>query len=232
MLIKTKSLSFSYGDKEILKDINLTLNKGELISLLGPTGSGKSSLASILSLLEKNYEGEILFNKQTFNSKSKKKILNSSQKLISMTFQYANSQIFGRTVKEDILYSLKHNFKDADLDLALSNIVKEFNIDKNLLSRSPYTLSAGQKRLITIASAMITKPKLLILDEPTSNLDDTTIKEVIKSIKLISSKGTTVIVITHDINVAKAISKRMIYLDNKTIVYDGDTAKGIKKVFK
>lgn len=219
-MIEIKNLTKSYDKKCILKNINLKINDDEQISIIGKSGCGKSTLLRCIARLEKIDKGQILIDNENIND-----IKNFYNK-VGMVFQSFN--LFeNMTVLENLIIApvkLKMYSKQEALKLA-KNYLKEINLE-NKIDEYPKNLSGGEKQRVAIIRALMEKPKILLLDEPTSSLDPQMKKEVLELVTKLKDYNMTIIVVSHELNFVKDFSSRIIFVDNKTILSD-DTVEGI-----
>ena len=197
-MIKVKNLTHYYNNDKALENINLEINKGEFICLVGESGSGKSTLLSIISTLLKPTKGELFF--ENLNYKNIKDIDNFRKTNIGFIFQF-HYLINYLTVKENIKLA---NEKATENEI--HNLLKILRID-NLSNKYPNEISGGQRQRVAIARALINKPKVIIADEPTGNLDSKNSLNVFEIFKKLSQEQVTVIVATHDKNLAQIANK-------------------------
>ena len=197
-MIKALNLTHYYNKDLALENINLEINKGEFVSIIGESGSGKSTLLSLLSTLLKPTSGEIFF--ENTNYKDIKDIDNFRKTNIGFIFQF-HYLINYLTVKENIKLANEKASNDE-----IYNLLKLLKIE-NLLDKYPNEISGGQKQRVAIARALINKPKVIIADEPTGNLDSKNSLNVFEILKNLSEEGTTIIVATHDKELAKFANK-------------------------
>ena len=192
-MIKVTNLSHYYNKDLALKDINLEIKKGEFVSIIGESGSGKSTLLSVLSTLLKPSSGEIVY--EDTNYKNLKNIDNFRRENIGFIFQF-HYLINYLSVKENINLANKKASKQEILEL-----LKSLGIE-NLIDKYPNEISGGQRQRVAIARAMINNPKVIFADEPTGNLDSENSLNVFELFSTLAKKGTTIIVATHDKNLA------------------------------
>ena len=197
-MIKTSNLTHFYNKDKALEHINLEINKGEFVCLIGESGSGKSTLLSILSTLLKPTSGELFF--ENTNYKDIKDIDNFRKTNIGFIFQF-HYLINYLTVKENIKLANEKATNDE-----IYNLLKILKIE-NLMDKYPNEISGGQKQRVAIARALINRPKVIIADEPTGNLDSKNSLNVFEILKNLSEEGTTIIVATHDKELAKFANK-------------------------
>ena len=197
-MIKVKNLTHYYNNDKALENINLEINKGEFVCLVGESGSGKSTLLSIISTLLKPTKGELFF--ENLNYKNIKDIDDFRKTNIGFIFQF-HYLINYLTVKENIKLA---NEKATENEI--HNLLKILRID-NLSNKYPNEISGGQRQRVAIARALINKPKVIIADEPTGNLDSKNSLNVFEILKKLSQEQVTVIVATHDKNLAQIANK-------------------------
>ena len=197
-MIKVKKLTYYYNNDKALENINLEINKGEFICLVGESGSGKSTLLSIISTLLKPTKGELFF--ENLNYKNIKDIDDFRKTNIGFIFQF-HYLINYLTVKENIKLA---NEKATENEI--HNLLKILRID-NLSNKYPNEISGGQRQRVAIARALINKPKVIIADEPTGNLDSKNSLNVFEIFKKLSQEQVTIIVATHDKNLAQIANK-------------------------
>lgn len=213
-MIEIKNLTKSYDKKCILKNINLKINDNEQVSIIGKSGCGKSTLLRCIARLEKIDKGQILIDNENVNNI--KKFYNK----VGMVFQSFN--LFeNMTVLENLIIApvkLKIQTRDEAIKLA-KGYLKEINLE-NKINEYPKNLSGGEKQRVAIIRALMEKPKILLLDEPTSSLDPQMKKEVLELVSKLKDYNMTIIVVSHELNFVKDFSSRIIFVDNKTILSD------------
>ena len=192
-MIKVRNLTHYYNKDLALENINLEIKKGQFIAIIGESGSGKSTLLSILSTLLKPTSGEIIY--ENINYKDIKNIDDFRRESIGFIFQF-HYLINYLSVKENINLANEKATKMEILDL-----LKLLNIE-NLINKYPDEISGGQRQRVAIARALINNPKIIFADEPTGNLDSKNSLNVFELFKTFANKGTTIIVATHDKNLA------------------------------
>jgi len=214
-LIKLKDIEYFYEDKKVLDKINLKLQKGEKVTLLGCNGSGKSTLLRILSGLYFVDRGEYLFEDKKITKKS---INKEFRKKIGILFQNPESMIFNPTVKDEIAFSLRE-FEMDEVERRVEDIAESFGI-ANLLLKNPLFLSGGEKQKVMLASVLVYEPEVLFLDEPTASMDPKTSGWFIDMILELKK---SVLVATHDLSLAYELSDRAVVIDEShQKIYDGD----------
>ncbi|MDN5054927.1 ABC transporter ATP-binding protein [Aliarcobacter butzleri] len=197
-MIKALNLTHYYNKDLALENVNLQINKGEFICLVGESGSGKSTLLSLLSTLLKQTSGQLFFEGK--NYKDIEDIDSFRRTNIGFIFQF-HYLINYLTVKENIKLA-----KEKATHEEIYNLLKILKIE-NLIDKYPNEISGGQKQRVAIARALINRPKVIIADEPTGNLDSKNSLNVFEIFKKLSESGTTIIVATHDKDLAKFANK-------------------------
>lgn len=225
-IISIKNLSKSFGEHDVLKDVNLTVNKGEDLVILGRSGSGKSVTIKCLVGLVKADKGEIkVFD--TDITKLKNQELNKIRSRIGFMFQ--NGALYdSMSVRQNLAFTLKHHTREvADDEIekqiidALTNVGLEDSIDK-----MPAELSGGMRKRIALARTLIIQPEIILYDEPTSGLDTITSREISELILSVQKKyKTTSIIITHDMACAKLTGNRIMILKDGVIHAEGAYAE-------
>jgi putative lysine transport system ATP-binding protein len=218
-VIKLSHLEKSFGDNAVLRDINLEVSKGEVISIIGSSGSGKSTMLRCINLLEIPSGGEILYEGTSIQDKSIK--LTEYRAKVAMVFQqfnlFNNMTALDNCVKPQMIV-LKRSKEEA------TKIALEY-IDKVGMSAyqnaKPSQLSGGQKQRIAIARALSMNPDVILFDEPTSALDPEMVGEVLEVMKDLAKSGYTMIVVTHEMGFAREVSDRVIFMDGGYIVEEG-----------
>ena len=205
-MIKAQNISHNYGNDMALQNINFEIKKGEFLAIIGESGSGKSTLLSILSTLLKPSSGDVYFEGTNF--KDIKNIDTFRQKNIGFIFQF-HYLINYLTIKENIQIA-KENVTEKDIEELL-----EILGIKNIINKYPNEISGGQRQRAAIARALINKPKVIFADEPTGNLDSRNSQNIFEVLKKLSNEGTTIIVATHDMNLASKADKTIEVIDGQ-----------------
>lgn len=227
-MLRINNLCYKYdldsGDF-ILNNINLSANNGDIIGVVGKTGSGKSTLLQIISNILKPSSGEIFLDNKNIH-----KEFNDFKKLFSnigIVFQCPEEQIFAQTVFDDISFGLKNLGKsNEEIKIAVNEISDLLLIDKNILHKSVFELSGGEKRKCAIAGVLVSKPKILLLDEPTAALDFKTKNNLLKSIKEYkNSQNSIIFFISHNMQEVLSVCNKVLALNNGNQIFYGDTKK-------
>ena len=219
-ILKIKGLKKSFGDHQVLKDISLSVEKGEIISIIGSSGSGKSTLLRCINLLEEPSGGEILFKGD--NVCHKKFDLRAFRSKVCMVFQqfnlFENMSALENCIRPQTVV-LKRKRAEAK-QIALENLEKVGMTAYQ--NAKPSQLSGGQKQRVAIARALSINPEVILFDEPTSALDPEMVGEVLDSIKALAQSGLTMLVVTHEMDFAREISTRVIFMDEGYVVEEGE----------
>lgn len=218
-IISIKNLKKNYGSNHVLKDIDIDIEEGEVVVIVGSSGSGKSTFLRCLNLLEEPTSGEIIVDGVKITDK--KTDLNKLRREVGMVFQQFN--LFPNySVIENIKLAPKKLRKVSDR--AITKKARELLNDVGLLNKAkamPNSLSGGQKQRVAIARALAIEPKIMLFDEPTSALDPEMIGEVLDVIREVAEKGMTMVIVTHEMKFAREVGTRMIFLDKGVIIEDG-----------
>ncbi|WP_020620622.1 amino acid ABC transporter ATP-binding protein [Paenibacillus daejeonensis] len=219
-MIKVEELHKSFGSNQVLKGINTTINKGEVVAVIGPSGSGKSTFLRCLNRLEEPTSGRIYFEEREVTGSQSE--LNQIRQRMGMVFQHFN--LFPHmTVMENLLLAptlLKKNNKASGQEFALELLRSVGLEDKQ--SAYPAKLSGGQKQRIAIARALAMQPTVMLFDEPTSALDPEMVGEVLDVMKKLAKDGMTMIIVTHEMGFAREVGDRLIFMDGGNIVEEGN----------
>jgi glutamine transport protein glnQ len=219
VMISVKNLKKSFGDTVVLRDIDVEIHEGEVVVVVGSSGSGKSTFLRCLNLLEEPTAGRIIVDGQELTSG--KIDLNHLRQTVGMVFQSFN--LFPHmSVIDNIKLAPKKLRKLSDR--AATRLAKKLLEDVGLADRAdafPSQLSGGQKQRVAIARALAMEPKIMLFDEPTSALDPEMIDEVLDVIRQVADRGMTMVVVTHEMRFAREVGTRMLFLDKGRIIEDG-----------
>lgn len=212
-------------EKRALHDINIKIEDGEFIGLIGHTGSGKSTLIQHLNGLLKPTSGGIFYNGEDISDRdfSLKKLRSK----VGLVFQYPEHQLFENTVVEDVRFGPKNvGVEPLEADLRVFEALKQVGIGEDLLDVSPLELSGGQKRRVAIAGVLAMNPEVLILDEPTAGLDPEGRDEILDLVnRLHKERNITVIIVSHSMEDMAKYVERLIVMNQGTVAYDGTPAE-------
>ena len=217
-MINVENLSKNFGNLKVLKNISTTINRGDIISIIGPSGSGKSTFLRCINKLEEPTEGHIYIDGMDLMDKNTD--INKIRERVGMVFQHFN--LFpNMTVLENLTLSptmVKKKSKEEAEKYALYLLEKVGLSDK--ANSYPTQLSGGQKQRIAIARALAMKPEVILFDEPTSALDPEMIKEVLDVMRDLAKEGMTMLIVTHEMGFAKNVGNRILFMDNGEIIED------------
>ena len=221
-MIELKDVRKSFGKNEVLKGINLRIEKGEVVVIIGPSGSGKSTVLRTMNYLEEPTSGHVIVDNMDLSDKKK---LNEVRTEVGMVFQ--NFNLFPHMTVLDNLTLAQINVrktskKDAE-DIALKLLERVGLADK--ANMYPDSLSGGQKQRVAIARALAMKPKVMLFDEPTSALDPEMVGEVLDVMKSLADEGMTMVIVTHEMGFAKEVADRVLFVDGGQILEDGTPAQ-------
>ncbi|QHQ61715.1 ATP-binding cassette domain-containing protein [Anaerocolumna sedimenticola] len=218
-VIDIQHLSKSFGSHEVLKDIDFSVNKGEVVCIIGSSGSGKSTLLRCVNLLEKPTGGQIIYNGE--NILDNKHDIYAYRTKLGMVFQQFNLfnnhdvlsncmvgqvKVLGRSKEEAKTVAMKY--------------LKIVGMEQ-YINAKPRQLSGGQKQRVAIARALSMEPDVMLFDEPTSALDPEMVGEVLKVMKELAQSGLTMLVVTHEMGFAKEVSNRVVFMDKGVIAEEG-----------
>ncbi|RDU37359.1 amino acid ABC transporter ATP-binding protein [Neobacillus piezotolerans] len=218
-VIDIQHLNKSFGNHEVLKDINFSVNKGEVVSIIGSSGSGKSTLLRCVNLLEMPSGGQIIYNGE--NILDDRHDLFLYRRKLGMVFQqfnlFNNHNVLGNCVVGQVKV-LKRSKEEAE-KIAM-NYLKVVGMDK-YINAKPHQLSGGQKQRVAIARALSMEPDVMLFDEPTSALDPEMVGEVLKVMKDLAESGLTMLIVTHEMEFAREVSDRVVFMDKGVIAEEG-----------
>lgn len=225
-ILTVNNLEKKFGDNQVLRDINLQVEKGEVVTIIGSSGSGKSTLLRCLNLLEEPTGGEILYKDTNILDHSFDTRKYRSQ--VGMVFQnfnlFANKNILENCMigQEKVLGRNKDEAKKTAIKYLESVGMAQY------VNAKPNQISGGQKQRVAIARALCMDPEILLFDEPTSALDPETVGEVLDVMTSLAKSGMTMVVVTHEMDFARDVSDRVLFMDKGIILEDGDA----KEIFE
>lgn len=218
-MIEINNLSKRFDDLEVLKDVNLSVKKGEVVVIIGPSGSGKSTLLRCINLLETPSGGEIRYMGEDIIHLGKK--VTEYRKNVGMVFQRFN--LFPlKTALENVMYApMKLNrLANKEAKSQSLELLRKVGLEHKATTY-PSALSGGQQQRVAIARALAMKPDILLFDEPTSALDPELVGDVLEVMKQLAGEGMTMIVVTHEMGFAKDVADRVIFMDGGFVVEEG-----------
>lgn len=220
--VEIRNLSKSFGTNVVLDKVDLDIDQGEVVAIIGPSGTGKSTLLRCLNLLEKPEKGQFTIEGSNFDltDKSHKKKLQLRQytEMVFQQFNLFRQKNALENVMEGLRVVKKYDRKRAE-EAAKKQLEKVGMSDR--LYHYPRHLSGGQQQRVAIARALAMEPKLLLMDEPTSALDPELVGEVLRTIRKAAQEGNTIILVTHEMNFVKNVATRVIFLEGGKIVEQG-----------
>ena len=219
-MIMIKNVDYAYPNGTVaLKDVNLSINRGELVGIMGKNGAGKTTLIRTLNGLIRPTGGEIFINNENIKPKS----IAQLSRYVGLIFQNPSHQLFANSIEDEIKFSLKNldNSKE-ELQIKVNNILKEFDLEK-YRDRSPLNLSGGESKKLAIASIICRDVEILVFDEPTLGQDAREIESFIKIINEERKKKKTIIIITHNIEFTYEYIPRTILMADGQLIADGPT---------
>lgn len=234
-MITIKDLNYIYNpgtpfEKKALDSINLSINQGDFIGLIGHTGSGKSTLVQHLNGLMKPTSGTIIVDGTDITKKEAN--LREVRQKVGLVFQYPEHQLFEETVYKDIAFGPRNlGLDEAEVDKRVKNSMDLVGLDyETLKERSPFELSGGQKRRVAIAGVVAMKPKVLVLDEPTAGLDPYGRDEILNEIKsLFEKEDMTIVLVSHSMEDVARLVNRILVMDKGKLVMDDTTREVFKR---
>ncbi len=225
-------LGFKYEDKAYaLKDVHANIYAGEWLSIIGRTGSGKSTLVQHLNALYKIQEGKIYFDGRELPQKGNE--VHELRQKVGLVFQNPEDQLFSVTVREELAFAPKNaGFKGYDLEAAIIYGLECASLSRDFLERRPIALSGGERRLVAIASVLSAKPEVIVLDEPLAGLDASYQRKILGMLSRLRDTGRTVITVTHDLNMALTYSDRILILRDSKMVEEGRPREVIDEIMR
>ena len=227
-MIELKNVSFKYElqEEKTLKDLNLHVREGEFIGVIGKNGAGKTTLCNIIrgiipDFIQGEISGDILIDQKNINHIERGEMA----ELVGFVFQNPFSQISGikKTVFEEIAYGLENlGVEREEMKRRVKDVIQLLKIEE-LQDKNPLELSGGQSQRVAIASIIVMNPKILIFDEPTSQLDPLGTEEIFDILKLLKSQNKTIILVEHKIDLIAEYADRVVVMDEGEIVFDGET---------
>nr|WP_288740874.1 amino acid ABC transporter ATP-binding protein [uncultured Mediterraneibacter sp.] len=226
-ILHIKNLSKRYGDTNVLKNINISVKKGEVVVIIGPSGCGKSTLLRCLNGLEEIQEGEVRLDDQVVNPN--KKNLSKNREKIGMVFQ--SYDLFPHlTILQNVTLApikvKKRNRREVEKEAL--ELLERVGL-RSKKDDYPRQLSGGQKQRVAIVRALIMHPEVLLLDEITAALDPEMVREVLDVVLDLAKEGRTMVIVTHEMQFAKAVADRVIFLEGGKIVEEGEPKKLFEK---
>lgn len=218
-MIEVKNLNKDYGNLSVLKDINVNIEKGEVVVIIGPSGAGKSTFLRCLNLLETPTSGEIIFEDENVTKKGTD--INKIREKMGMVFQQFNLFPNMKVMDNITLAPIKVKGQDENSAKETAHrLLKKIGLEDKA-DVYPNQLSGGQKQRIAIARALAMSPDVMLFDEPTSALDPEMVGEVLNVMKELAGEGMTMVVVTHEMGFAREVGSRILFMDDGKIVEEG-----------
>jgi energy-coupling factor transport system ATP-binding protein len=225
MPIEFSKVAYVYNPRspfqyEALSNIDLTIEEGGFIALVGRTGSGKSTLVSHINALLHPTSGKVtVFDfVNSANKKERSRDIKGLRKKVGLVFQFPEYQLFEETVEKDVAFGPKNfGLSNEDALKQAHEALKTVGLDESFYQRSPFELSGGEKRKVAIAGILAIHPQVLIVDEPTAGLDPRAAEETMALFQKIHQEGTTIILVTHDMNLVAHYAEKVIVMENGKI---------------
>jgi energy-coupling factor transport system ATP-binding protein len=228
-LISIKNLTYTYSpgavfEKTAVDNISLDINKGEMVGIIGHTGSGKSTLIQHLNALLKPTSGTVCINGEDINAD--KKNLKKIRERVGLVFQYPEHQLFEVTVYKDVAFGPTHmGLSKKEVDERVRVALHMVGLGQDIYEKSPFDLSGGQKRRVAVAGVLAMRPEILILDEPTAGLDPSGREEILSHIQHMHKQmGNTILLVSHSMDDAARLTNRIIVMNQGKIECDGSPA--------
>ena len=219
VIIRTENLKKNFGQLEVLKGIDVSIRKGEVVSIIGPSGGGKSTFLRCLNLLETPTEGKVFFKDHDITDK--KMDISKFRQQIGMVFQ--NFNVFpNMTVLDNITLTpiLEKKIPKAQAEEEAMALLRRVGLEEKA-NEYPRKLSGGQKQRLAIVRALAMKPEVMLFDEPTSALDPEMVKEVLNVISDLTRSGMTILIVTHEMGFAREVSDRVLFICDGIIKEEG-----------
>ena len=218
-MIEVKNLNKNFGNLSVLKNINVNIEKGEVVVIIGPSGSGKSTFLRCLNLLETPTSGEIIFEDENVTKKGTD--INKIREKMGMVFQQFNLFPNMKVIDNITLAPIKVKRQDENSAKETAHrLLKKIGLEDKA-DVYPNNLSGGQKQRIAIARALAMSPDVMLFDEPTSALDPEMVGEVLNVMKGLAGEGMTMVVVTHEMGFAREVGDRILFMDDGKIVEEG-----------
>ncbi len=222
--MELKNVNYTYPgpgpSSQILKDVSLNIARGDLLWIIGPSGSGKSTLLLHLNGLLTPQQGKVYYKGKDVHARTFD--LRQLRRTVGMLFQYPENNFFGQTVYDDVAYGPQNLGKHGkSLERAVTKALERVGLPQNILHRSPFGLSGGEKRRAALAGVLALEPELLALDEPTAGLDPVHRKQLIELVQELNRQGTSVVIVSHEMEQVSETGGRVIVLDRGKITAHG-----------
>ena len=219
-MIELKNIHKSFNETEVIKGIDLTVDKGEVVTLIGRSGSGKTTLLRMMNALEIPTDGTVYVNGKTYTERDKKSQI-EVRKQSGMVFQ--NYNLFPhKSALENVMEGLVtvKKMKKSEAERKSMELLEKVGLD-HVKDQRPHALSGGQQQRVVIARALAMNPKVMLFDEPTSALDPELVNDVLKVIKELADEGMTMVIVTHEMRFAREVSNHTVFIHEGKIAEQG-----------
>lgn len=228
MPIEVKNVSYTYCPKtpnayDALCDVSLRINDGDFLTIVGQTGSGKSTLVQMLNGLTMPTSGTILIDDVTTQLLCKKtKTTKELRKKVGLVFQFPEYQLFEETIVKDVAFGMINYGMEKEKAYAKAKeYILKVGLNEGYFERSPFELSGGEKRKVAIAGILALEPEIIVLDEPTAGLDPKSKKDILNLIDSLHNEGRTIAVVTHNMSIVRKYANHVILIDKGDVLFDG-----------
>ena len=225
MPVAYEQVSFSYdGERDALEDIDLVVDDGEFLGVIGHTGSGKSTLVQLMNALLVPTAGRVLVDgMDTRERKLRRKVRTT----VGLAFQYPETQLFANTVAEDVAFGPRNlDLPDDEVDRRVREALERVGMDyAEVAQRSPFDLSGGQQRRVALAGILAMEPRVLVLDEPAAGMDPATVSEIRAYLRELNDQGLTIVLVSHSMDDVAELCSHIIVLDHGTLHMQGTPAE-------
>ena len=228
MGIKVEHIFYTYNKKAsnstlALDDVSFAINDNDFVAIVGETGSGKSTLAQMFNGLLVPDKGQVLVDNYVISYKNRKsRKLKGLRQHVGLVFQFPEYQLFEETVEKDVAFGVKNfGLKGEEVLNRAHEALKQVGLDESYYKRQPFELSGGERRKVAIAGILAINPDILIFDEPTAGFDPSSAKELMSLISELHNQGKTIIVITHDMDLVRRYTQRVLLLEKGKLVFEG-----------
>lgn len=225
MSVAFEQVSFSYdGERDALEDIDLVVDDGEFLGVIGHTGSGKSTLVQLMNALLVPTAGRVLVDgMDTRERKLRRKVRTT----VGLAFQYPETQLFANTVAEDVAFGPRNlDLPDDEVDRRVREALERVGMDyAEVAQRSPFDLSGGQQRRVALAGILVMEPRVLVLDEPAAGMDPATVSEIRAYLRELNDQGLTIVLVSHSMDDVAELCSHIIVLDHGTLHMQGTPAE-------
>ena len=229
MAIEVRNVFFTYSPKtpnayDALKDVSTRINDGDYLTIVGQTGSGKSTLIQMFNGLSMPTSGAIFINEESTQVLcKKKKTTKFLRKKIGVVFQFPEYQLFEETILRDVAFGLiNYGMKKEEAYEKAKEYILKVGLSESYFEKSPFELSGGEKRKVAIAGILALEPEILVLDEPTAGLDPKSKVDLLNLINSLHDEGKTIVLVTHNMDIVRKFANHVILIEKGKVFFDGD----------